>query len=729
MLCRNERHKMYLDVGDSVLATIKQISSDKVLASTERWDNISQLQIAHHNENVELFPGKSIPVEIDQISGEVASASSIRGAYARYVWPGNVITLTVTEFTESGLTIGEYDAPNCNRVCVTGAVPTQTVEVRIIKLSDGTTIGETVNKKSRGLQIGDQITACIKKGATNATPKEGEFDIYLPIEDDFPISSEVTVEITNLDGRVEAQLIDLGRLPIPTNELSAEITQASTEAHVIDGSYEVTLIEPALATGKAKIRIKERGAEMPTATVVSYEDLLPDVGDTVQVWSAKGETVASPEDGTYQVKLPTKIPVHTQFTVEIESIDDAVEGDLAEIGSLPVPENEVEAEIVRDESRAIVLDGNYPVELRNPALVSGQVTVCIESRPQESDDSVAKAHVKSYDNLLPDVGTIVSASCTGGSSVIQPDQGDYRIQLDRKTPIDCEIKAKITSITPEGVSGIIEDLSILPIEGNEVMAEVVRDEKMAKCTTGNYDIKLTNPSLITGNLQITILSAPGETDAQGTISSYGRCLPEIGDVVGCRSTSRSSVVEPENGTYCVAVKEPVPIETTLGVQIIDITDAGIEGEVVENGVIPAEGENLEGSATFGRTQVESEDGYPIKVADPASASGTVTVKIDNVTTSEIQGSILKNEGIPSVGETVHAKIEPKEHIAVSFIGDYQIYLKTAHPLGKSVVVRITHISDEINGEVVRQETKKVYNDDDEFENPGSKNDLINRGKM
>lgn len=164
-------------------------------------------------------------------------------------------------------------------------------------------------------------------------------------------------------------------------------------------------------------------------------------------------------------------------------------------------------------------------------------------------------------------------------------------------------------------------------------------------------------------------------------------------------------------------------------KITAITDTVVKGEVVGNGVIPDEGEIIEGIVDDGQAHVGSEDGYPIQISESASASGSVTVRVDAITPSEIQGSVLHNDGIPNVDDEVHAKIGHQKKLAKAFSGDYDIHLRKPHPIGLNVVVRITQVNEDIYGKVVRQDTKRVYGKDDEFEEPDSKDDLINRGKL
>lgn len=477
---------MEITESDKVLATVKQVSHDETYGTTERWDNISELVISCSDKNKEFFPGQEIPAEVERIEGRTAYAFTPRAPYARYVWPGDKIEVKPSYFSDEGRAVAEYSGVECERIHVIGAVPDETVLAHVIKVADNVAIAESVETRHPGLEVGDRLKVTVLGGSSVARTPYGTIDLELTTE--AYVSAEVTVEVIDLDGEIGAKIVDPGVLPVPGNELTAAVEVNSKTGETVDGNYEVRLSEPALATGQVRIKIDEvERNEPPKASIVSYDDLFPEVGETVRVWSIEGTAKAEPVEELYQIQLATVVPVRARFDVEITDCEGKVEGELADVGSLPTPGNEVEAEVKRGENRAKPLAGEYPIDLSSPALLTGQVTVAIDSSP---DDTVAEGHIVSYGDQLPSVGDRVTTQCVSGQSAVEPIDGTYEIELDSPPVAYGEATIRIDEVTNSGVRGSIVEYESVPDVGETVKAKIESTRQIAKPYRGSYEIHL-----------------------------------------------------------------------------------------------------------------------------------------------------------------------------------------------------------------------------------------------
>ncbi|MWV38824.1 hypothetical protein [Natrialba sp. INN-245] len=563
---------MKIGSSDKILATVKQVTGKCILGTTSQWDNISEMVILCDNENKQIVPGQELPVEVDRVDGDTVYVSVTRAPYTRFVWPGDTVELTPTHFSEDGLSVAEHSTSSFDVVHVIGAVPNETVVVKILKIAENTAVGEAIETHSPGLEVGDEFSITVEAGNSVGTNKEGAFEIQLGTQ--AKVKADVTVKITNLDGQIEADIIEPGILPVPGNELVASVERNSTTAFVLEGDYAIELSKPALVTADVNVRVNDCGEdETPKATIISYDDAVPETGDIVAVWSIAGEARAEPENGTYQVSLHSEMPVRTCFTVEITNCEDKIEGKTAGIGDLPISGNQIKAKIEKGSTRAVAENGKYNVLLPSPALASGVATLEIDSPPR--NDST-EAHIASYDGLIPSVGDTVLAHSKSGKSIAKPVDGTYTLNLKKTTPIGTRIKVKIINISNKRINGTIVDQGEIPNEGDRVRADVSYKKNYAKSKDG-YRIDLDKESIMADTVTVRIREVTGAS-IYGSITMYDS-LPEAGDTVNAVVKPEKQIAEATAKRYEIHLEEQTD---SSGMNDIKITSVGdkIQGEVV-----------------------------------------------------------------------------------------------------------------------------------------------------
>jgi len=558
--------------SDKILATISKFEQGEIIGCTKKWSNISKLVISSPNENKSLVPGQEISVEVDRIEGKTAYVTVTRAPYARIVWPGDTVEVTPTHFSSDGLAVANHTTTSFDVVHIIGAVPEDTVVVKILRIRDEVAIGETVKICSEGIRVGDQIEASVKEGSSVGKTEKGAFDAQLATR--AYTDAKITIEITSLDGKVQAKIIDPGVLPMLGNELEASVERDSKAAQILEGNYEINLDKPALATGDVVVSIDQANkGETPVASITSYNGLIPNVGDLVSVWSIENSAKAKPQTGTYRVSLSAKIPVSTRFRVEIISCEENIEGKLSDVGSLPVAGNEINAEISRGSSKAVASIGEYEIELPSSALASGTVPLQIKSPPK---GELAKGEIKSYGDLLPSVGETLTVFSSRGKSIIKPKGETYAIELDEITLIKTEICVKILNINKDGVYGEIIDQGELIDEGDCVRANVFFEKNYAKTKSG-YRINLKEKSIISGvaTVKVTKMDA---SKVSGSIIEH-HSLPEIGDTVHAKIEVGRTVAKPTQDRYHIYLQTPAKISGGAIVEITAINDQ-IRGKVI-----------------------------------------------------------------------------------------------------------------------------------------------------
>jgi len=563
---------MDIRASDKILATVKKFEQGNIIGCVKKWSNISKLIISSTNENKNLIPSQEVSVEVDRVVGETAYTTVTRAPYARIVWPGDTVEVTPTHFSSEGLAIASHSTVSFDMVHVIGAVPKDTVVAKIHRIREGIAVGNAIKICSRGVRVGDQIEVSISEGSSIGKTEKGGFDVQVATVAYTDV--KITVKITSLDGEVEADIINPGVLPIPGNELTASVKRGSTVARISEGNYDVNLIEPSLATGDVLVEINQaKRGETPVASITSYNELIPEIGDIVSVWSIENTAKAKPQTGTYRVKLAAKIPVSTRFSVEITSREEGIKGKLSNVGCLPVAGNEISAEVSRGSSKAVASIGGYDIELPSQALVSGTVSLQIKSPPE---NGLAKGEVESYRDLLPSIGEILTVYSMRGESIVKPKGKTYIIELGEKTLIRTKIRVKVSKIDEDCVYGKIIDKGNLLDNGDCVRANVFFKKSYAKTNSG-YRIDLEEKSIISGVATIKITKIDDST-VRGSIIEH-HSLPDQGDTVHAKIGAGQTVTEPIQGKYHIHLQAP---STNNGGVIIRITavEDQIHGEIV-----------------------------------------------------------------------------------------------------------------------------------------------------
>lgn len=564
---------MDVSVSDMIVTEVKQVNQSGIRGTTSYWENISELIITTHNSNKEIVPGRELTIEIEDISGETAYGKTKRAPYARHVFPGDTIKITPAHFTDDGLAVASYSGSTFDTVYVTDAVPEETVIVRILKITDQTAIAETAETQAPGLEVGDHVDVTIEAGTSTGKPEDGVFDVDLRTE--AALTADITVEITNLDGNVEAEIVDPGILPLPGREFQATVERDSRQGRVLEGDYDVRLTAPALATGRVLVKIEQAtSSEIPTASIVAYNDLIPIPGEEIQVWSIPETSKAEPVDGTYQIELSGNVPVRARFEVEITGCDGTITGRLANEGSLPIPDNNVEATVERGETRATVVEGEYPIELKHPALVSGEVTIVVDTPPS---DDIASGHIGSYQGQLPSVREKVPSITVESQAIARPCEGTYLIELDETLPLEAEVEIEVIDVQKTGITGTIVDRGIVPTEGDTIRGTAFLNKERVHVDK-EYIVQIDSPALASGTVMVEVETV-SSVQISGRIIEH-RSLPSVGEKIRAEINSFETIATPTKGRYEIHLQSTHERSGTATVEITAI-DSQVEGKVLK----------------------------------------------------------------------------------------------------------------------------------------------------
>lgn len=719
---------MRLNPSDKILATVKQVVGRNIYGTAKEWENVTKLIIRTENTGKTFVLGQDLVVEIDYIDDEeTAQGTALRAPYSRHLWPGDSIEVTPTHFSTNGLAVVNYDGGTVSQVHILDSLPEETANVKIIKICEDIAIAKVVNRVNSEVEVGDRLIVTVESGVSVEELEGGVLNI--PMNAKAEIKEKINIRITELGETVRAEIAAPGQLPIHGNELKAKIAQKSSVAEVIGADYDVKLPQPALATGEVRVVVEaDESNTQPTASVISYGELLPKIGDTVTATSKEGKSQANPVSGSYSITLDQRTKASAQVEIEITEIDSQVEGKIVDPGVLPRPENVVEGQVERGSTRAVVSGPEYSIKLIQPSLITGTVDIRIESSPDKSDST---GQIISYRGKLPEIGKTIQAVSRAGEKAADPKEGTYRIVLDETVSVATEIEAEINKIDGQ-VRGKIADSGALPRPGNVVEGQVKRGSTRAVVTGPEYPIELSQPSLITGKVTVVIEPPQDEETVIGRVTSYRGQIPEVWDTIRAVTRTGGAVANPEDGTYEVVIDEITPAAVEVDVWITEV-DERIEGEIVDYGRMPLIGREISANVILDKSVANVGDSYRIELDCRSLASGTATVKIlsvpDSVHAGTVIGEIVSyGDSLPSQDETVRAKIDNENNIAKPITGRYEIQLLNVGDRHGTGIVKVTAIDECVRGKIVEMDREKSSNSPhNPFNN--SKNDLISNKKL
>lgn len=390
---------MKLKQGDQILANITKVTTSTVLAGAGRWSNVSKIEVNPEVATTILSPGRELVVDVDQIEGDRAITSQVRGSYSRQHKPGDVIESTAVEHINHHVCEGvPEEKKNIDRLLLAEARPGDEVEARIEKLRNGLAVATVSSVLEAGIRVGDLVKARTVRGERKAKTLKGQFELEIDrfahvqtviqvrvknftsaieteIEDfgelptvgdkisavtvprssevrakqegyrinvkrDSTVETTVVAEIESINGEeLTAKIVDSGALPEEGNVVRANVKEGERNARVVEAGYYVQLDRESLSSGEVAIELNTVSGENREGSVRSCRDTIPEMDEKIKAFVRKSEGTADPANYGCTIVLRGKIPKYGDAIVEITEISDKIYGkvvDYEEIDDDPV---------------------------------------------------------------------------------------------------------------------------------------------------------------------------------------------------------------------------------------------------------------------------------------------------------------------------------------------------------------------------------------------------------
>jgi len=322
------------------------------------------------------------------------------------------------------------------------------------------------------------------------------------------------------------------------------------------------------------------------------------------------------------------------------------------------------------------------------------------------------------------VGDVLPARTRAGDSVADLTLNGYSVVLGTDALISTDIRVEIESIDDE-IRGSVVDPKQLPVEGNQIEAVTQSDSRLAVARPGGYDVE-TDRHLHTAQgvrVEITEVDQASKT-VNGTIVDES-ALPTVGDTVTATAEGGSRLASAEAG-FSIELDRHAHCTSEVQVELTSVGST-IEGQVVEAGSLPTEGDTIEVVVSQGKRWAEcSSGGYAVTLESPALIDGRFSAVVEEVDgASNPQVEIVSYDGkLPDVGERFSGTAHPMSDTVELEDAAYDIAIPGEVGKYGRATGRITSVESRIEGEIdeiVKDRSVNVSGDEDPV---GSKNHLI-----
>lgn len=178
---------------------------------------------------------------------------------------------------------------------------------------------------------GEQVRAFVTRQNDNAYAKPVDFTGRLRIPDGAEVTGFVTVEITNAGTSLQGKIVEYEGMPSKGDVVQASVRRGSppSKAQTTVGNIDIHLQEQVLATGEVDVQITE-SSQLLKGKIISYRDLLPEVGDIVsaEIESHTTLSMGHPLHYSYVIHILDSDDYEGHAEVEIIEVDDRVVGDV-----------------------------------------------------------------------------------------------------------------------------------------------------------------------------------------------------------------------------------------------------------------------------------------------------------------------------------------------------------------------------------------------------------------
>lgn len=366
--------------GDLVIVEAKEISGQRILASTEYWEGIDELSV--ENSKTVTFT-KPWQAKVTSVSFGRATAVPSKTTNKHGISAGDEIELQLTTLSDGHPTSTDPSL-GMHQLIAPEATLGDTVSAIVYQIHDGTAYLALKEIIEEGLSIGDRVAVEVHRLEEIGFLDLNGFDrLPVALEDPVLIGGHAIVELTNVDDSLAGRIVDLDFVPksgdLYKMVVKRDSAKALTNWEEVRGIDTVALSHESIASDEAIIRIVEVG-ETFKGEIIKYCNP-PQLGDEIRASVNLNQREAYSQHPEYEIQLDKPPELDGEAVVEIQNevaINDGFVPPLATVLSyeqLPTEGEIVNARVDEDGRTATILREEHQIVLTRHASNSGMAKI------------------------------------------------------------------------------------------------------------------------------------------------------------------------------------------------------------------------------------------------------------------------------------------------------------------------------------------------------------------